>query len=232
MHSILDRLMGPLLTLSAVVMAGVLVHSEFFAAPDPPRRRSATYDPDWREGLPAGTLVGNPKAGVTVLVFSDLECPYCRAFHTTLTTVLAKHPEQVNYSFAHFPLSGHRHALEAARTVECAGRTGQFSQAIDFIFAHEDSLGLKPSRWFAEGAGVKDLEAWTACMADPVVPPSISAGLAQGEKMGLTGTPLVFLNGWRDPGTPIELEFLGAVDSLVAGKKPYAQFPASAIRSH
>jgi protein-disulfide isomerase len=59
----------------------------------------------------------------------------------------------------------------------------------------------------------------------------IDRGIRAGEKLGVRGTPAVFLNGWRYPGVPPEADFLQAVDDLVAGKVPFDGFPATAVNA-
>ena len=66
-------------------------------------------------------------------------------------------------------------------------------------------------------------------MSDTTVPVRVAQGLAQGATMNVIGTPVVFLNGWRYPGTPSKEEFLEAVDALLDGRKPNDEFPASAL---
>lgn len=231
MQSLWDKALTAILVLAAVAIAVVLVQRQFLAQPLAREARIAAYDADWRAALPAGRSVGNPAAPVRVVVFSDLQCPFCRRFHTSLTAALNKYPDSVSYSFVHFPLGGHEYAFGAAQVAECASLSGRFSSALDFIFANQDSLGARELSWFAEGAGIADSAGWAQCMADTTNHRLIHRGLAQGARMAVIGTPVVFLNGWRYPGTPNGVDFARAVDALLAGQTPYPDFPAFAIRA-
>lgn len=230
MQTIWDRTLSSLLTIGALAIAAALVHREFFAQPPTSQPRVAAYDSDWQDALPAGRLVGNPLAGVKIVVFSDLECPFCQRFHGLLGRAQARHPDSLSYSFVHFPIPGHAFAPAAAHLAECASRSNKFAEAIDFIFANQDSLGTRDWQWFARGSGIMDSAGVAACLADTAMTGMISRGIDQGQKMNVTGTPAVFLNGWRYPGLPPEDEFMKAVDDLVAGKRPYPAFPVDAIR--
>lgn len=225
-----DRTLSTSLTIAALGLAGLLIHREF--RPSQPTRSTENtprFVPDWEIVLPAGRTVGNLQAPVMVAVFSDLECAFCKRFHKSLQAVIAKYPEQVAYSFIHFPLLPNKHAVEAAQIAECASLSGRFSDALDFIFAHQDSLGARDWWWFADGIGIADSSAFNRCITDPAAGDMIQRGLAAGARMGVRGTPIIFLNGWRYPGAPSDEEFSRAVDDLVAGREPYKDFPAAAV---
>lgn len=225
-----DRVLSTVLTLAALTIAGVLVHREYSAAPSSSGQQTPGFAADWRDALEVAHHVGDTTTPIRIVVFSDLECPYCSSFHTTLKKALLSYPDMVSYSFAHFSLGGHTFAMEAARAAECASASGGFATMVDFIFANQDSLGLRDWAWFAAEAGVADIAEWSACMAESATPRIIQQGLDQGAKMNVKGTPVVYLNGWRYPGAPAETEFLQAVADLVSGKKPYDSFPSKEVR--
>jgi protein-disulfide isomerase len=181
--------------------------------------------------LGASHSVGNPNAPIAVVEFSDLECPFCSRFHNALKSVQEKHPGKITYSFMHFPLSAHKHALRAARVAECANAAGKFAEAVDVIFANQDSLGKREWTWFMNGVSIPDTHSFARCLSDTTTPPMVREGLALGAKMKVAGTPTVFLNGWRYGGAPADTEIMRAVEDLLAGKKPYKGFPASALKA-
>lgn len=226
--SLWDRALTLVLTAAAVAVAALLIRREFFP---PTPQRLATYAEDWRDDLPMTRVFGNPEAQVIIVAFSDLECPFCRNFHHSMRTALARHPDKVGFVFVHFPLPVHTQALEAARAAECAAAVGHFGEALDYIFANQDSLGKRDWTWFAEGAGVTDASTFDECMAVTTTPEQVQLGLTLGAARGIRGTPTVYLNGWRYGGTPMDVDFQRAVDELVAGRKPYDDFPTSAINA-
>lgn len=79
---------------------------------------------------------GNPDAKITIIEYSDLECPFCKRFHVTMEQVLATYGNDVRVVFRHFPLDSlHKKARTEANAVECAGEQGKFWEFIDGIFA-------------------------------------------------------------------------------------------------
>lgn len=226
-----DRVSTGLITTAALVIAAALVRREFFAGPTS-APTGATYLREWRDILPATRLVaGTQEAPVTIVEFTDFECPACKMFHSTIRTVLAKYSEKVSFSVVHFPLSAHKSAARAARASECAYTVGKFAEAIDLLFANQDSLSRADWPWFTARIPDEHRVEFDHCMADSATPLKISEGIDAGARLGLRGTPVVLLNGWRYPGAPPDTEFVRAVDDLVAGRKPYPRFPASSIRA-
>jgi protein-disulfide isomerase len=137
----------------------------------------------------------------------------------------------VAIAFVHFPLDPHPQSHAAARVAECAGDAGHFSEAVDYVFAHQDSLGKKPWTWFALGAGLKDTLSFNGCMADTARFGRIRSGVALGNRIGISGTPSIILNGWRYGGVPQDSELVRAVGDLLAGKAPYNGYPRRALTS-
>lgn len=79
---------------------------------------------------------GNPNAKITIIEYSDLECPFCKRFHATMEQVLATYGNDIRVVFRHFPLDSlHKKARTEANAVECAGEQGKFWEFIDGIFA-------------------------------------------------------------------------------------------------
>jgi protein-disulfide isomerase len=78
---------------------------------------AAITDEDW--------IKGNPEAKVSVVEFSDLECPFCKRFHPTMQRVIDEYGDEVNWVYRHFPLTSlHRKAAQEAEATECAGELG------------------------------------------------------------------------------------------------------------
>jgi protein-disulfide isomerase len=217
---------------AAVAVAAASLHREFVAtdrrvrtatATDPP-----TYEPNWRELVQAGVVIGSASAPVTVVEFSDLECPVCARFHTTVRDALKRFGDSVSFVFVHYPLAQHRFARNAARGAECAGQQGRFYEFVDAVYGRQDSLGLKPWPAFARQAGVRDLRAFSECMRDTQPRPRIERGLSAGERFQVKGTPTVIVNGWRFPVPPF-----GVLEERIAeilqdsAQRPRAVRPAT-----
>jgi protein-disulfide isomerase len=190
----------------AVVMTAIVVRREFFARPA--ARAAVPQTPvavnDWDRVRSAGRRFGPSAAPVTIVEFSDFECPFCRAFTLgPLSAIRRQFGDQVTVLYRHWPLARiHRFAYPAARAAECAGAQGRFAEFHDLIFAKQDSLGLKSFSDFARESGVSNMQAFARCHAttDPV--PAIEADIAEAERMGAQGTPTVVVNGMLWPIPP------------------------------
>jgi len=229
MRDFWEKAASAVLGLAAVAMAVALVHREFFPTKNQGQVRKSAFVADWRNILPAGRLSGSPVAPITIVEFTDLQCPFCRRFNAALRAARKKFPEEVSVVVVHFPLSGHAQAQPAARAVECADASGKFFETLDFIFEAQDSLGRKPWTWFANGSGIRDTLRFAHCMADTTARSMVTAGLAMGRRFDLVGTPLVLLNGWRYGVAPSDTELVRAIGDLLGGRKPYKDFPTSAL---
>ena len=151
-----------------------------------------------------------PTDKVLVVEFSDLECPFCRRFHTALAAAVDSiGPEKFKMHFAHFPLPQHRFAIPAAKAAECARTQGKFNQFVASVFSSQDSLGLKEWTQIAHDAGVADTSALARCTLLQAMPTAIVDGIASGKRLGVKGTPTVIVNGWRFSIAPYDS--IGAV---------------------
>jgi protein-disulfide isomerase len=150
---------------------------------------------DWSRYTLGGRERGPANAPLTILVFGDYECPFCRRFDEQAEKVLAAYPTQVRLVYRHWPLQQHRFAYPAARAAECAHDQGQFWSFHALLYQKADSLGLLPFDEFARRAGVRDLSAFRVCNARTTPIASIETGARDAKEIGATGTPAVIVNG-------------------------------------
>jgi protein-disulfide isomerase len=202
MRSIRETLLSiatVIVVICTVTLTSITVYRQLFATP----RRTALEDrrpvmlDGWRELASVGHRIGPDSADVTVIVFSDFECPMCATFATaTFPDFRTRHPDRTALVYRHWPLSQHRFAYPAARASECAAEQGRFAQFHDLIYSKQRQLGLTSFRQFAADAGIRDLAAFDACYArtDPVA--SIERDIETVTRIGGTGTPTVVVNGW------------------------------------
>jgi len=176
-------------------------------------------DTTWSRLLSVGERIGPADADVTILVFSDFECPACRRFATSaLKGVLSEYPSEAALVFRHWPLSYHRFARPAARASECAARQGKFLPLHDLLFEKQDSLGLKPWESFAVDAGVESVSDFASCLADPALDVRFDADTREVKELGGIGTPTVLVNGLRFPSAPDSSELSKAVKEALSSK--------------
>lgn len=137
-------------------------------------------------------VYGNPDAAVTIVEFSDLECPFCARLHTTLKELVDGSNGNVNWEYRHLPLPMHQNARPAAIAAECVARlknVDAFWQYLDVLFAN---IGSANALFLKREAGKLGLtaEAYDACIADPAVAAVVDADAALVvERFGQQGTP-------------------------------------------
>lgn len=231
MRETIDRVLSVLLVAACAGMALTLVHREFFVAPVvSPSARGSEFLPKWRDIVQQGRLIGQADAPVVIVEFTDLQCPFCRTFNRTLQGIRQKFNEKVSYVFVHTPLPGHRFAQQAARAAECANQSGRFLEALDAMFDDQAAFGTKPWGSYALTAGIADTARFARCIADTTELPIVKAGLEAAQRFEIRATPTVILNGWRYGSAPSDTELSRAINDLLAGRRPYAGFPKSALR--
>ena len=159
------------------------------------------------EELIAGQPIrGNPDAPVTIVEWSDFQCPYCTKGAATVEKILEKYPNDVKFVFQHFPLNFHPWAKPAAIAADCAGKQDPdaFWKLHDEYFEHQKALNpgnvLAKSKEYLAGSGV-DMEKWSACAEDKeseeykAMAAGVDAAMKAGQKYGVSGTPGFFVNG-------------------------------------
>ncbi len=175
---------------------------------DAPRFEVAT------EGQPRR---GPADAPVTVVEFSDFQCPYCADAATTLGEVAAKYGDDVAIVFRNYPLQSHADARPAAEAGECALDQGRFWELHDAMFAAPADLGREQLVAHAGTAGL-DVDKFTACLDGGAKAAEVAADLAAGEKVGVQGTPAVLVNG-RMIGGEVSVESVSRmVDEALADR--------------
>lgn len=147
--------------------------------------------------IPLGTsqATGPENALLTVVEFTDLQCPYCSQIAPVLDTLARKHPQEVRVVFKHFPLSFHPMAKPAAAAAIAAGKQGKF-----FAFRYKVAphfRTLKDSLYMAVAKEIGlNLEQFQKDMAiSPEVERIISEDMDLGRKLGVEGTPTIYVNG-------------------------------------
>jgi len=153
---------------------------------------------------PGYRALGPADAKVTIVEFSDFECPACRVAEPPMRGILKLFDGKVRLVFKHFPLERmHRHARAAAIASECAGRQGKFWEFHHDLYDHQSEWpGEKfEERMAAYAKNAKlDEAAWKACRVDPSVDASVSADVKDGENAWVGSTPTFFINGKRFVG--------------------------------
>jgi predicted DsbA family dithiol-disulfide isomerase len=137
---------------------------------------------------------GKADAKVTIVEFSDFECPYCSRASDLLKRLLALYPNDLRVAFRDFPLSQHRNAQKAAEAAQCAREHDKFWEYHDLLFANSRTLENDNIRKYASEVGL-DLAAFDACLASDRPKKAVAGHQEAGRAIGVDGTPAIFVNG-------------------------------------
>jgi NhaA family Na+:H+ antiporter len=177
---------------------------------------------------------GNLAAGdpVTILIYGDYLCPYCRRLRSVLDRLRRSLGERMVYVFRHFPNErAHPGADFASEAAEGAGRQGQFWPMHDALYGREPPLNREHVLDAAQSIGL-DMDRFTRDLADPSLRQPIEEDLADGRRNGVTGTPTIFVDGQRYDGAWDFYSMLEALERPVAARvkrtaRAFASLPAS-----
>jgi protein-disulfide isomerase len=161
--------------------------------------------------------LGSATAAVTLVEFTDYQCPFCRRFHERTWPELKRSyvdTGKVRYVVRDMPLSFHAAALPSAMAARCAGEQGKFWPVHDALFAAQETLSAETARKTALGLGVA-ADAYDACLKNPATQRAIDADVAEAGRIGINGTPGFVLAQKR--GGKLE-------GALVVGAQPIAVF--------
>ena len=175
--------------------------------------------------------MGDPKSAVTLVEFSDFECPVCRSLHDMMRGVMQNYP-QVRVVFKDYPIEVlHPWARTAALAGRCAYQQdpAAFWKMYDSIYDNQDVISAE-NAWMkmSEYAGQVGLnaDAFRACMASPEAGAAVDASRANGQKLDVNSTPTIFVNGRRLVGADphlleqyIQYEIAQQKSSKAADKK-------------
>ena len=155
-----------------------------------------TFLPPYRLDISAGSgyRKGAPTAPIQIIEFSDFQCPYCTRANETVEQVLGHYGDKVSIVFRHFPLSFHKDAHLAAQGSECAGEQGQFWEYHDMLFANQQALKRADLVNYATQLKL-NVQAFDGCLQSGSHAAKVDADLADGEAVGMNGTPGFYING-------------------------------------
>jgi protein-disulfide isomerase len=166
--------------------------------------------------IPAGApSMGAANAPVTIVEFTDYQCPYCHRAQSVVDELLSRYTGRIRFVHLDFPLDGHPGAVPAARAARCAGEQGRFWEYHRDLMTAPGSLDAADLARRADALRL-DRAAFDACVSSGRHDTAIQASLREGEELGVSGTPAYFVNGRMVAGArPLE-SFTEIIDEELA----------------
>lgn len=168
--------------------------------------------------LPPEIAAEQAPGKVTIVSFTDFECPFCRKLHPFFDELAKKHPDKVRVVRKMKPLSGHPGALPAAKAFVCVAEASRDTAAHYLYSADGQQLTDKKLLAAADKLGVTDRDAFTACLASPATKEAIDREAAQFERLGGRGLPYTWVGGRAIIGAN-EPRLIEAVEAELSGSR-------------
>ncbi len=184
------------------------------AAPRPPQE-----DPNKVYKIPAGNsyAMGPENAPVTIIEFSDFQCPFCAQAATLMKQVTDAYPKDVRFIYKNYPLPFHKEAMPAAKAAIAAGKQGKFFEMHDKLFENYRTLSAE---FYVKTAGEigLDVEKFKKDMNDPATQALVDQEMKEAREADVRGTPTIFINGKKPQGRSFEL-YKSIIDDALKAKK-------------
>jgi len=150
---------------------------------------------------------GDKNAKVTMIEYSDFQCPFCQRHVPTLDKILADYKGKVRLIYRHFPLTSiHPNAQKSAEAAECAGEQGKFWEMHDKLFENQTALQVDNLKQYAKDLGLNTSQ-FNSCLDDGKYASKVNKQASEAQASGITGTPGTWVG-----------------DQLVKGAYPYDTF--------
>lgn len=176
---------------------------------DPPRQTVAVDSTD--------PVRGPADAPITIIEYSDYQCPFCARVNPTLERVRETYGNKVKVVFKDFPLPNHPEAPKAAEAAHCAGDQGKYWEMHDRLFSNQQALQLPALKQHATALGL-DAVAFNQCLDSGKHADRVAENLKKGEALGVQSTPTLFVNGRPVVGAQPFEYFKSVIDEELARK--------------
>jgi len=160
-------------------------------------------------------VLGPEDAALTIVEFSDYQCPACRRNHETVRELRTIYKDRVKWVFKDFPMPGHKWAKGAALAAHCAADQGEFWRYQDLLFGSEEELTSERLIQLANQLGLR-MELFSRCLQEDKFQNRIDKGIEQGRKFGFNTTPTFVINNRVVAGAPPPDRFRQIIDEELA----------------
>ncbi|MBI5066837.1 MAG: thioredoxin domain-containing protein [Deltaproteobacteria bacterium] len=164
-----------------------------------------------------GPSRGSEKAPITIVEFSDFECPYCVKAEETVKQVMKEYEGKIRLVYRDFPLPFHPNAQKAAEAAHCAGDQGKYWEMHEKLFANQQKLKVSDLKDHAKGVGL-DAVKFEKCLESGDKAALVEKNKKAGAEVGVQGTPAFFVNGIMLSGAQPFAEFKTIIDKELAKK--------------
>jgi len=163
--------------------------------------------------------IGSMEAKVTLVEYSDFQCPACGSFYPVIKQLKSSyHDQPVRFIFRHFPLSNiHPYAQLAAEAAEAAREQGKFWEMADKLYNNQDQLDQKYLLIYAQEIGL-DIDKFSQSLNGGVYRNKVLADFDSGVKSGVPGTPSIFINAKYYQGKRTLEELVKYINKLLESK--------------
>jgi predicted DsbA family dithiol-disulfide isomerase len=168
--------------------------ADFFAEAEKNFKVDYLMEPHRVEVAATGSARGPATAPVTIVEFSDFECPFCKRVLATLDQIEEKYGDKVRVVYRHYPLSSHANAQKAAEASLCAADQGKFWEMHDLLFNEQQKLAVADLKEKATRLGL-DGAKFDECLDSNRHAEAVQADARAGDAAGVSGTPAFFVNG-------------------------------------
>ena len=182
-----------------------------------PQRPAVDYNKVHNFPIGTSAIKGNKNAPITVVEFSDFQCPYCAKFSPTIDAVLKAYPNDVKFVYKDYPLSFHKQAKNAAKAARAAGEQGKFWEMHDLIFTKYSTVNEDMFKEFAGKLNL-NMDKFVADFSGNKYDSLIQQDINLARQAGVTGTPSLFMNGKRMQRRSFD-DFKVAIDGILKQKK-------------
>jgi protein-disulfide isomerase len=194
---------------------------QLLAKPQPQQAQAAPANPQ-NITVSAGAkyVLGKSDAPLTLVAFTDYQCPYCVRFETTIFPEIKKNfidTGKVRFILRDLPLDFHPFALKAAQSVHCAGDQGKYWEMKELVFKNQNKLDVDSLAGYAKSLALNG-DDFQRCMADGKYVKEMGAEAKQANSLGITGTPTFVLG--KSAGDTVK-------GQVIVGAQPFAVFEAA-----
>lgn len=172
-------------------------------------KNDANQDAESTNLMDDDSIMGSMDAKVTIIEFSDYECPFCVKFYDdTMEQIKENYVKtgKVRFVYRDFPLGMHQYAQKSAEAAECAGEQGKYFEMYDKLFSEGVKGGVSSYKKYAKELSLDQVK-FDSCLDSGQMAAEIKKDLLDGQKAGVTGTPAFFVNA-----------------KMIKGAQPYSVF--------